>query len=241
MAQQKMNSKLSEWIKQGFFLYKNNFLVLIVVTFLAYALSSFLAALLTGPMLMGVVAARESAIAQILIMYLMLAMSNVAFSILGGPLLAGVALVTLGLLDRKKPNPNIGNLFKGFHYFLQAFLFILVWSVINVILQGLAPLILSPVLLSVVPAILSIVIGTLTMFGLFLIVDQQRTFLQASMESIKRARQHFWLFAAVVLVAGAISLAGLLACGVGVVVTAPIYLCVLAVVYRDVYKQPAKV
>lgn len=239
MTEQKVENRFGDWIKRGFLLYRNNFLVLFVATLLAWALSAFVAAVLAGPMLAGVVMARTSIAAQLLVGYVMLGISSIGFAVLGGPLFAGLALLTLNLLDGKRPKPGIGDLFKGFQFFLNAFLFVAAWQVIHIGLHGLAPFILSPVLLPLVPLILSVSIGTLSMFGLFLIVDRKRSFRQAFLESIEMSRKRLWLYVGVFVVAGIIGMAGLIACGVGFIVTAPMYWCVVAIVYRDVVKKAA--
>lgn len=202
MAQQKqkLEIKFSECISKAFDLYKDNFLVLLVITFVAVALSVL------------------------------------SIGILSGPMLAGVILVTLGLLDGKEPKPVIADVFKGFDCFLPAFLFVLVWTVATVVLQVLAKLLFVESVNGVLQILIVIVIKTLAMFGLFLIVDQKIGFWPASLQSMKIAKQNFLILLAVVLVAGVISAAGFLACGIGVVVTAPMFLCILSVVYRDVVK-----
>jgi len=153
--------------------------------------------------------------------------------ILAGPMLAGLALVTLQLLDRKEPQPEAGKVFKGFDYFLQSFLFVIVW--------GIGILIVS-IILGVVP-----VIGQLAsvafvyaaqaflMFGMFLIVDRQMDWLPASTESINIVKTNFWPFFGLSAVAGIIGSIGAIACGIGVVFTIPIQGCILAVAYRDVF------
>ena len=153
--------------------------------------------------------------------------------ILAGPMLAGLSLVTLQLLDRKEPQPEAGKVFKGFDYFLQSFLFVIVW--------GIGILIVS-IMLGVVP-----VIGQLAsvafvyaaqaflMFGMFLIVDRQMDWLPASTESINIVKTNFWPFFGLSAVAGIIGSIGAIACGIGVVFTIPIQGCILAVAYRDVF------
>ncbi len=236
MAEQKAANKFGDWIKQAFLLYKQNFLILLASTFIALALSAFVAGLFTGPMVTGLVVFSDNTVIQILVGFLVFAVGQVSFAILGGPLLAGLAIILLGILDGKQPKPSIADLFKGFQYFLPSFLFLAVWSILNVSLHALAPLVLSPVLIPLVPVVLSIAVGTLSMFGLFLIVDKNRLFVHAFQESIRLAGKRFWLYAAVIIIAGVLGLIGLLACGVGVIVTMPMYYCILAVVYRDVVK-----
>ena len=57
--------------------------------------------------------------------------STVTAGLLAGPMLAGLALVTLQLFDRKEPKPEAGKVFKGFDFFVQSFLFVVVWGIFS--------------------------------------------------------------------------------------------------------------
>jgi len=153
--------------------------------------------------------------------------------ILAGPMFAGLFLITLGLLDKKEPKPDIGTVFKGFDYFLNAFLFWLVWGVLVFVAVGLLSLIACVgQLLSV---ILIIALKTLLMFALFLIVDRRMEFWPASMESIRRVKGSFFPLLGFMVIVMVIGMVGTIACGIGVVVTLPIALCCVTVAYRDVF------
>ena len=52
----------------------------------------------------------------------------ITVGVLAGPMLAGLAIVTLELLDQKRPKPDPGKVFKGFNYFLTSFLFFIFWG-----------------------------------------------------------------------------------------------------------------
>jgi len=160
---------------------------------------------------------------------------TVTIGILAGPMIAGLALVTLELLDRKQPKPDAGKVFKGFDYFLNSFLFVIVW--------GLAVLIGS-VILGIIPVIgqlASIFIvyaaQAFLMFGIFLIVDRQKDFRTASMESINTVKTNFWPFFGLSAIAGIIGSIGAIAFGIGIVFTIPVQGCILTVAYRDVFGE----
>ena len=157
----------------------------------------------------------------------------VTAGLLAGPMLAGLALVTLQLFDRKEPKPEAGKVFKGFDYFLQSFLFIVVWGI---------GILIGSVVLGIIPAIgqlasIAFVYAAqaFLMFGMFLIVDRQMDWLPASMESINVVKTNFWPFFGLSALAGIIGSIGAIACGIGVVFTIPIQGCILAVAYRDVF------
>ena len=163
----------------------------------------------------------------------MVVLSTVTVGILAGPMLAGLALLTLELIAGKEPKPEAGRIFKGFDYFLNSFLFVIVW--------GFGIFIIS-LIMGVIPIIghLASLFGiyaaqAFLMFGLFLIVDRQMEFWPASMESINTVKTNFWPFFGLAAVAGIIGSIGVIAFGIGVVFTIPIQGCILAVAYRDVF------
>jgi hypothetical protein len=160
---------------------------------------------------------------------------TVTVGILAGPMLAGLVLVTLQLLDKKEPRPEAGKVFKGFDYFLQSFLFVIVWGI--GILIGSVILGVIPVLGQLASIAFVYAAQAFLMFGMFLIVDRQMDWLPASMESINIVKTNFWPFFGLSAVAGIIGSLGAIACGIGVVFTIPIQGCILAVAYREVFSS----
>lgn len=157
------------------------------------------------------------------------------FGILGGPMLAGMLFITLRLFDNQQPRPEVGNVFRGFDYFLNSLLFFLFWGVAILIacfIIGLVPCIGQLAALFLVYAA-----QALLMFGLFLIVDQKIDFWPASMESINTVKANFWPFLGFSIIASIIGSIGAIACGIGVIVTAPIQACILTVAYREVFAE----
>jgi uncharacterized membrane protein len=160
-------------------------------------------------------------------------LGSVSFGILTGPMMAGLAIVTLQIFDKKQPPPTAGTVFQGFDYFLNSFLFFLVWGLM---------LMVASVILFIIPCIGFILAMSLIyaaqaflMFGLFLIVDRKMDFWPASMESLNIVKTNFWPFLGLSVVAGLIGGLGGIACGVGVIFTIPIQFCILAVAYREVF------
>ena len=159
----------------------------------------------------------------------------VTLGILLGPMLAGIYIICLGLIDKKEPKPVVGDLFKGFQYFLNSFLFIFVWGVLFFVVASL--LMLVPCIGQVATVVLVYVVQAFLMFGLFLIVDKEMDFCPASMESYHKVKSNLWLFLAVAVVAGLIGGIGAVACGIGMVITFPIQACIFTVAYRDVFRD----
>jgi hypothetical protein len=194
---QKVQVKFSQWVEEGFKLYKDNFKTLVLAAIFVVVISTVTAFILAGPML------------------------------------AGLAWITLGLRDKKVPQPEAGSVFKGFDYFVPAFLFIAVWGI---------GILIASIIVGVIPLIgqlasLFVAYGAqaFLMFGLFLIVDKKMEFWPASQESINTVKANFWPFFGLSIVAGFIGSIGAIAFGIGIVFTIPIQGCILTVAYREVY------
>jgi uncharacterized membrane protein len=159
--------------------------------------------------------------------------SALTFGILAGPMMAGLTLIILGLFDKNVLKPEVGKLFDGFNYFLNSFLFILVWGVIIFM----ASLILAflPVIGQLASIFLAYAAQALLMFGIFLIVDKKMDFWPASMESINKVKTNFWPFLGLSVVASIIGSIGVIVFIVGIVVTFPIQFCILTIAYREVF------
>ena len=163
-------------------------------------------------------------------------LSAVTMGILAGPMFAGLIIIALGCLDRKEPKSEVGDIFKGFEYFLDAFLFIIIWGAISIAATLLLNLI--PCAGQVFSVFVSIIISAFVMFGLFLIVDRKMNFWPASLASINLVKTNFFPFAGLMIVAEFLGNIGILACGLGVVITMPITVCIIAVAYRDLFGKP---
>ncbi len=164
---------------------------------------------------------------------LALVISGATAFILAGPMLAGLIIIALALIDKQDPKPDVGAVFKGFDFFLNAFLFWLVWNILIVVIS--CVLCLIPFLGGFLSMVVIIAMQTLLVFGLFLIVDRKMDFWPASIASIHRVKENFLPLLGFVLVVGVIASVGLLACGIGFFVTVPLAICCLAVAYRDVF------
>ena len=135
---------------------------------------------------------KENIATLILATVVALLLSAVTLGILAGPMCAGIFFITLGLFDKTDPKPEAGSLFKGFDYFLNSFLFTVVWVVAITAVSF---------ILNVVPCIgqlasLFVCYSAMAflMFGLFLIVDKRMEFRSASMESFNKIKTNFWPF-----------------------------------------------
>lgn len=160
----------------------------------------------------------------------------VTFFILAGPLAVGMILISFALLDRQDPKPEVGDLFKGLAYFLPSFLFLLIFSVA----VGLATVVLG--LISqffcigwLLQPLFILFAYTPVMFTPFLITDKKMDVLPAVQASWDKVKTNFWVFLALNLVSLIIGSVGAIMCGIGVVISMPLYFLILAAAYRDVF------
>ena len=162
-----------------------------------------------------------------------LVIGTVTIGILAGPMIAGLALLILQLLDGKVPKPDAGTVFKGFQYFLNSFLFVVIWGMVTLIGSVIVGMV--PVIGQLASVLLVYAAQAFLMFGIFLIVDRQMDFRPASMKSIDTVKTNFWPLFGLSAVAGIIGSFGAIAFGIGIVFTIPIQASILAVAYREVF------
>ena len=164
---------------------------------------------------------------------IVLVLSTVTIGLLTGPMIAGLIIVTLRLLRQEEPKPDAGSVFRGFHYFLNAFLFMLFWGL--GILIGSYILSIFPLVGQVLSLFFAYSAQAFLMFGLFLIVDQQMNFWPASQKSIRTVKSNFWPFLGLSVIASIIGSIGAIAFGIGLVLTIPIQACILAAAYQEIF------
>ena len=188
-----------EWIKDGFLLYKKNFVVLVLATLVA-AIMNF-----------------------------------ITLQLLFGPMFAGLIVIILACLDNKEPKAKVRDIFNGFQYFLNSFLFFLMWAIPSVVIALSLAWIPSAEQGPITAVFILVSISTFVMFGMFLIVDRKMNFWQASKASINLVKANFFPFAGLMIVAGILYSIGSLAWGIGIIITMPIGACIIAVAYRDLF------
>jgi hypothetical protein len=167
-----------------------------------------------------------------------LVLSTVSIGILAGPMIAGLIIITLQLIRQEDPKPEVGAVFRGFSYFLNTFLFTVIWGiaiVVGSLMVGWFPIIGQLLSLFFVYAAQAFL-----MFGLYLIVDKQMNFWPASQESIQAVKTNFWPFFGLAAIASIIGSIGAIAFGIGVVLTIPIQICIITVAYQEIFTSHFK-
>jgi uncharacterized membrane protein len=162
-------------------------------------------------------------------------LSGITLGILAGPMFAGMAIICLGLYD-KQPR-QVGDLFKGFGFFVQTFLFVLVWGIILFVLSIILNII--PLLGQLASMALGLGASALLMFSFFLMVEKGMAFWPASMASIAMVRSNLWPFIGFGALAALIGGIGAIACGIGMIFTLPMQWCFVTVAYREVFGEGA--
>lgn len=146
-------------------------------------------------------------------------MSGVIPIILQAPMVIGmhIMLVNKTLTGRL----DIGDLFKGFNYFVPSLLATLVMGIF----------IFIGMLACIIPGL---VVGAMYLFTYLFIADRKMEFWPAMQASHAIVKQNYLGYTFFFLTLALLQLAGALLCGVGLLVTIPIYYAAINAAYRDV-------
>ncbi len=161
--------------------------------------------------------------------------SGITIGILAGPLLVGLFLIFLKLYDMRQagvdtPKPEIGDLFQGFDKFKESFLFVLGFILVSIIVNALTSLL--PAIGGIASFAGGVAVATAAMFAIPLIAEKGMTAMDAAKQSLESSKQNFLQFALLVLIGQLAASVGAFLFGIGLFLTAPIYLLIVAVAYR---------
>ena len=140
--------------------------------------------------------------------------------IVAAPLMAGMMIVPLRTL-KGRPQP-FGAFFHGFRAFLPLFLYSLV---AGFLIQVGMYIILIP----------GLYLATAWCWANLLIIDRGMEFWPAMAASMKVVNKNFWGTLGWLFVSGLVMSLGYLACGLGLLVTIPWFVCMQIVAYRDIF------
>ncbi len=140
--------------------------------------------------------------------------------ILGGPMMGGLFAL---YLKRIRGQPaTFGDAFVGFSVFLP----LMLAQIVSGLLTGLG------LLLCILPGIY---LGVSWVFTLPLVMDKRLDFWPAMELSRKVVTRHWWQMFGLLILCGLVTLAGLLACCVGIIVTGAIAEAALMYAYEDIF------
>jgi hypothetical protein len=149
--------------------------------------------------------------------------SNVTFGLsylVYGPLMAGLTIVPLRLA-KGRPQP-FGKFFDGFKAFLPLFLLSIVMGV----------LIWVGAMLLIIPGIYLAIAWT---WANLLVIDRGMDFWPAMAASMKVVNKNFWGTLGWLVVSGFMAGLGVVACGLGLLITIPWFYCMQVAAYRDIF------
>ena len=146
------------------------------------------------------------------------------FFIIGGAIYVGIGRAILGLIAGTPP--TVGMMFGGFDRFGQAFLAMLVTS----ILIGIGAI------FCIVPGV---ILSIMWMFVYLVMAETNLDFWPAMQASAKLAEGYWWELFCLLLACFVVTLLGLLACLVGVLVASPVVATAVALAYRFLQARKA--
>ncbi len=182
---------------------------------------------------------------------------SIASIIIGGPLNAGYLIVAYKIA--KKQPTTFGDFFKGFQnaYFLPTFLATIVMTLLFLVCfmpagvgigilaataeAGGEPnpaLVIAVGVLSLLGLIAILYLSVAYMFAIPLIVGRRMSFWPAMEASRKLIGKQWFGFFGFVIVLGLLNMVGLLVCGLGLLVTAPLTSCSIAAAYESIVGLP---
>ena len=153
--------------------------------------------------------------------------------ILALPMYGALMLVVLKLVDRQPADTGIGALFADTSHWGQAILFFFALAIVHLVVAFTIGLV--PFLGQLVQSLVSAVIGFVTMFTLFLIADRKLALGPAVTTSMAKVLSCPGPYLIAGLAALVLSGLGVLFFGIGIVVTLPLGVCIMAHVYRDAF------
>lgn len=157
-------------------------------------------------------------------------LSVVTVGILAGPLLMG--MFRMAFKTMRGERPEIGDLFNWQGRFLQAFLTFLIFALVHGGLTGLGNSPVHALLSFVVTPLLSVMLGLTMSSILERGLDVAKAINEVGHLIFSRDALMWWVAG---LVFAAISVGGVIACGIGGLVTLPWMISATAVAYRDVF------
>ncbi len=181
----------------------------------------------------GIDAYKEGLAPLVIAGLIALVLSIVTVGILAGPLMAGLALMALAYVDNRDPKPQVGDVFAGFQVFVPALVVGLIGVGVSLISVVFAKIPFAGPILHVA---VSVVIQPYLLVALFLVADRKRDIGSAINEAIAMVNANFVNLLTLALVSGILGGIGLIVCGIGIIATLPLGVCVAAAAWRDIYK-----
>jgi len=160
--------------------------------------------------------------------------SAVSCNICIGPLFFGIFMMLARIVKKSEPKPEVGDVFKGFDKFLPAFLLVLVCGICYFVLQCI--LLMIPVVGWILLLIVAFAYGPILTWALMLVANRDMKWTEAVGFVLKSTfNGNFTMPIVLGILAGIIGGAGIVVCGVGLLFTMPLALCIYAAAYEQVF------
>jgi hypothetical protein len=166
-----------------------------------------------------------------------LAITTITAGLLLGPMLAGLAVIVLNIQDDRLSRPTLNDLFKGFDYFLATLPVTLAFYVTAVVLVILN---FIPYLGQIGYAVVASVVAAISVFTVFHLVARRIPPVKSAVIWWELFKANWGPLLGFFILASIIGGAGLLVLYVGLIVTLPLYMCILGVAYLSILKQSAE-
>jgi len=165
--------------------------------------------------------------------------SSVSCGLLGGAMAAGNFLIVQRLLKNDPVKPQVGDLFKGFDYFLGTLLFGLPPFVFY-IMERVAGLVMPPIVaigFSLILGLVVFVIGPILQIGILYVALGKLSFTDACSKLFaEMSTGTFWMLFLTALIASFLSCLGVFACVIGMFFTLPVFACIIVCAYHSAYE-----
>ncbi|MBC8207330.1 MAG: hypothetical protein ISR85_02830 [Kiritimatiellales bacterium] len=157
-------------------------------------------------------------------------LTSVSLGILTGPITAGLITLIFKLMDND-PCAKFEDIFSQFGTFQTTFLLCLVWSVAGFI--AISILMFLPLIGQLASIVLGLGLCAFLTFAVLQAALKGMDFIQASKSALEMIKKDFWVLIGYVAVAEILGNIGIIACGIGLVFTMPMFFLMLATAYRS--------
>ncbi len=152
--------------------------------------------------------------------------------ILSGPMTVGMFLIVERLIKHDPVQPQAGDIFKGFDFFVQSLLMFVIAIAAGFAL-GIIP---------VVGQIAGLVIGSFLLWGMMFVAYQKLTAIDALKKIFEYLKTGDFTMALVLgVIANLFASLGVIACVVGILFTVPLSYCIMACCYQTLFAEPAPI
>jgi uncharacterized membrane protein len=154
------------------------------------------------------------------------------------PLYVGLCIVSAKLLQHQPC--RVSDFFSGLHFFKPLMIFGLIFSLSYFILGEIGNLILPYKVLFGLISLASVTFGLVFLFTPLIVVDR-RLGLWEAMELSRQTVQRRWpQILGFLCLAALIAMAGVIILGVGLLVTVPLFYCIITAAYADLFGLQSK-